>query len=78
MNKTLEYYMKQPYVMCIVPDEEGIYTLYFPDLPGCVTTGLTPEEALKNGEDAKKCWFEACIEQNIKIPEPSKKDKIYA
>ena len=38
----LEEYMKKPYRMTIIPEEEGIFTLYFPDLPGCITTGETP------------------------------------
>ena len=41
----LEEYMKKPYRMTIIPEEEGIFTLYFPDLPGCITTGETPEKA---------------------------------
>ena len=72
----LEEYMKKPYRMVIVQDEEGIFTLYFPDLPGCITTGTTPETVLSNALDAKRVWFEACIEDGIEIPEPSN-DKTY-
>ena len=40
------------------------------DLPGCLTTGETIEEALKNAEDAKRTWLEAAIEDGTTIREP--------
>ncbi len=71
MKKDIHYYMSKPYQMLVVKGEEEVYTICFPDLPGCVTTGETPEEAIKNAEDAKKCWFEACLKDKRHIPEPS-------
>ena len=70
MNR-IEEYMKKPYKMTITQDENGIFTLYFPDLPGCITTGETPEKVLSNSSDAKREWFKACIENGMEIPEPS-------
>ena len=53
--QTLSDYMKLPYRMEIVEDqEEGGYVLSFPELPGCITCGETLESALKNADDAKK------------------------
>ena len=72
----LEEYMKKPYRMTIIPEVEGIFTLYFPDLPGCITTGETPEKVLSNALDAKREWIKACIEDGMEIPEPSK-DKAF-
>lgn len=71
MCRTLEDYLKFPYRMEIVPDtlEEG-YAVSFPELPGCITCGDTMEEALRNAEDAKKVWLQACLEDGIPIPEP--------
>jgi predicted RNase H-like HicB family nuclease len=43
----------------------------FPDLPGCVGSGDTPEEAVTMVIDAKKAWIEAAIEDDKNIPEPS-------
>ena len=38
--KTLDEYLKLPYPMEIVEDqEEGGFTISFPDLPGCITCG---------------------------------------
>ena len=73
MDKNLEYYMKLPYRIEIVKDnEEGGYALRCPELPGCITYSDTIAEGLKMIEDAKVCWFEACLEDHIPIPEPSK------
>lgn len=68
---TLNEYMKLPYRMEIVPDqEEGGYAVTFPELPGCLTCGETPETAVSNAEDAKKTWLEAALEEGLEIPEP--------
>ena len=67
--------MKLPYKMLIVPDsEEGGFAVSYPDLPGCISTGDTIEEAIKNAEDAKKEWISAAIEEGISIPEPTSDD----
>jgi antitoxin HicB len=53
-------------------DEGGGYLIEFPDLPGCMSDGATPEEALRNGADAVECWIEAMREAGRPIPAPSK------
>ena len=64
--QTLNDYMKLPYRMEIVEDqEEGGYALSFPELPGCITCGETLESALKNADDAKKAWLQAAIEEEL-------------
>ena len=71
MMKTLDYYMKLPYRMEIVPDtDEGGYAVSFPELPGCLSCGETIAVAFANAEDAKKAWLEAAIEEGIPISEP--------
>ena len=70
MNET-EYYMNLPYRMEIVKsEEEEGYTVSFPELRGCLTSGLTINEAINNAEDAKRAWIKACLEDNIDIPLP--------
>ena len=47
--KTLNEYMKMPYRMEIVEDEEeGGFVVSYPDLPGCITCGETIESAVQN------------------------------
>lgn len=53
--KTLNEYMKMPYRMEIVEDEEeGGFVVSYPDLPGCITCGETIESAVQNALDAKR------------------------
>lgn len=69
--KTLEYYMKLPYRLEIVPDiYEGGFVASYPELPGCITCGETISEAVTNAQDAKQAWLAASIEAGDNIPEP--------
>ena len=62
--KTLNEYLSLPYRMELAPDpDKGGYVVSFPDLPGCLSTGETLDEAVTNAEDAKKAWLIAAIEQ---------------
>jgi predicted RNase H-like HicB family nuclease len=71
MNKDLSYYMSLPYKMEILEDkQEGGYVLSCPELKGCITSANNIEEGFKMLEDAKICWFAACLEDGISIPEP--------
>jgi antitoxin HicB len=55
MNK-LEY----PIVVEPLPLEEGGgFLATAPDLPGCMSDGATPEEAVTNIQDAITAWIEA-------------------
>lgn len=69
--RTLEEYMKLSYRMEIIKDtEEEAYVVSYPELKGCLTCGDTIEEAIRNAEDAKRAWLEACLEDGIPVPEP--------
>jgi len=52
-------------------EEGGGWLITFPDLPGCMSDGETPEEAIKNGQDAVACWLHACQEAGRIIPKPN-------
>ena len=70
--KTIDYYMNLPYRMEIIPDaEEGGFTVWYPDLPGCLTCSETMEGAISNALDAKKAWIKAALEDGLEIPTPS-------
>ncbi|MBQ7535485.1 MAG: type II toxin-antitoxin system HicB family antitoxin [Stomatobaculum sp.] len=69
--KRIEYYMKLPYRLEIVPDpDEGGYVARYPDLPGCITVGETMNDVIANAEDARRVWLEAALEDGIRIAEP--------
>jgi predicted RNase H-like HicB family nuclease len=49
----------------------GGYLATVPDLPGCMSDGETPEEALKNVQEAIASWIEAAKEWKQDVPKPS-------
>ncbi len=49
----------------------GGYLAIVPDLPGCMSDGATPEEALTNVQAAIASWIKAAKEWNTEIPKPS-------
>ena len=73
--KTVEYYMSLPYKLEIIPDnEEGGFTAWYPELPGCITTADSLDEIISNALDAKKAWIEAAVEEDLEIREPVKEN----
>ena len=73
MSKTVDYYMRLPYRVELREDkEEGGYVFWCPELNGCMTCAETLEDGFKMLEDAKRCWFTACLEDSIPIPEPTR------
>jgi predicted RNase H-like HicB family nuclease len=76
MNKDLDYYMGLNYRIEFIEDKkEGGFTLHCPDLKGCITCAETLDQGFAMIEDAKKCWFTACLEDGISIPEPISLDE---
>ena len=76
--KKLDEYMAISYRTEIIEDrEEGGFIVSYPELPGCITCGETMESALANAIDAKKAWFEAALEENIKIHQPDSFEDCY-
>ena len=66
---TLEY----PIVVEPLPTKEGGgFLATAPDLPGCMSDGETPEEALSNIQDAIAAWIEAAQDMGREVPQPSK------
>lgn len=63
----------QDYEIHIRPlsDEDGGgYLATVPELPGCMSDGATPQEALENVFDAIACWIEAAREMGRAVPPP--------
>jgi antitoxin HicB len=55
----------------LTEDEGGGWLVEFPDLPGCMADGETPEEAIREAEDAVRSWIGAMTEAERPIPRPS-------
>lgn len=54
----------------VVEWAETNWSAYAPDVPGCVSTGDTPDEAIANMRDALAFHFEGLREDGESIPEP--------
>ena len=52
-------------------EEGGGWLAEVPDLPGCMSDGETPEEAVTNVEGAILSWIEAADDLHRPIPNPS-------
>jgi antitoxin HicB len=52
--------------------EGGGWLITWPDLPGCMSDGETPEEAIQNGRDAFSAWMAVRIDDlKRSVPKPS-------
>ena len=49
-------------------EEDGVWVAEVPVLPGCVSEGATPQEALDNVQVAARLYVEVLIEDGREIP----------
>jgi antitoxin HicB len=54
----------------LATEDGGGYLIEFPDVPGCISDGETPEEAITNGRDALKSVLLTMKEFGDPIPQP--------
>ena len=66
---------KVSYPAVFEPSGEG-YSVYFPDLPGCISYGNSYEEAQKEAEDTLSIHLYGMEKDGDRIPEPSKNPEI--
>jgi len=71
MKKDLDYYLKLPYTIELIPDSEQGWFVRIKELRGCMSQGNTVQEAYEMIQDAMRGWLEVAIEDNIPIPEPA-------
>lgn len=74
MKREITYYMEEYYPVKIIEDtEEGGFTIYLPDCPGCVTCCNRWEDIPTMIADAQREWMEA-VTENITPPDPDDED----
>ena len=54
----------------ITRDEDGVFVVECPTLPGCVSQGQTREEACRNIAEAIEMYVESLRDRNEPIPPP--------
>jgi predicted RNase H-like HicB family nuclease len=56
--------------LVVIEKADGNYSAYSPDLPGCVATGATRQEAEVNMHQAMEMHVRGLIEDGLPVPEP--------
>ena len=71
----LEYYLRLPYTVTLkrgTGNGADYWVARVLELPHCMTHGDTPEEALRDIEDAKREWLKSKLAAGLPVPEPTK------
>ena len=55
--------------LVVIEKANNNYSAYSPDLPGCVSTGATREEAEKNMYEAIEMHIQGLLEDKLPVPE---------
>ena len=59
-------------------DANGVYAVAVPDLPGCLASGHSLDEAFKNAQEAILGWLECEVNEGNLLPTPSRLDDLPA
>jgi antitoxin HicB len=70
MEKDIEYYLNLPYTYEMILDPDHAWFIRVKELPGCMSQGDTPEEAIEMIRDAMRGWIGVALEDGIPVPEP--------
>lgn len=69
--------MKYNYTATFIPNEEGTkYYCRVPDLPGCITTGNSIDDAIEMITDAASGWLVVAEDEGNNIPEATPQCKL--
>lgn len=69
--KNARHKIEYPFEVRPLSDEEGGgWLASFPDLPGCMADGETPEEAIEEAQDALESYLRTLEKHGDPIPEP--------
>jgi antitoxin HicB len=69
-EKNIDDYLALPYTRELIPEPEGGWFVRIKELPGCMSQGDTPEDALAMIADAMEGWLETALAHNHPIPVP--------
>lgn len=71
LDSRVEAILRRPYHRVITGEPVEGYLAEVAELPGCLTAGETPEEALRNLDEAMAVWVESALVHGDPIPEPA-------
>ncbi len=58
------------YRVIIEQDEDGVFVAEVPSLPGCISQGVTRDEAVANIREAIQAYIESLRKHNEPVPLP--------
>jgi antitoxin HicB len=73
-KKDIDYYLSLPYTIILERWDDGkgpYWVARVAELPHCMISGETPEEAIREIEGVKKDCIRSNIKRGLPIPEPS-------
>jgi predicted RNase H-like HicB family nuclease len=59
-------------------DEDGVFVVDVPELPGCMAHGATLNAAVANSQDAISLWLDVARKTGRPIPRPSGRNSMPA
>ena len=68
--------MEYVYPAVFHPNEDGSYTITYPDLPGCISEGKSLADAVYMSQSALVQWIAYLTDKNLDIPDASPLDSI--
>jgi predicted RNase H-like HicB family nuclease len=69
--------VKDYHINLFYSEEDGGWIADLPDLDSCSAFGDTPEEALREVQNAKTAWIEAAQSEGKPVPAPRYRPAIY-
>ena len=66
------------YTVIIEPADDGTFSVYVPDLPGCVSRGTTREDAIESIREAIAGHIQTLRELGEPVPPPRSQSQVVA
>lgn len=66
------------FVEPLAAEDGGGFVATVPDLPGCMSDGESPQEAVANVQDAIRTWIEAAKDLGHTVPKPTRRIALIA
>lgn len=63
--------MEYIYPAIFEQNNDGSYTIIYPDLPGCISEGKSLGNAMDMAQRALSQWIEYLLDENATLPNPS-------
>ena len=66
------------YTVIIEPADDGTFSVYVPDLPGCVSTGTTRDDAIDSIREAIAGHIQTLRDLGEPVPPPRSQSQVVA